>query len=333
MKSRLISALAFDEMTDLIDKSFIMIQQFEKKAAEQFYKRESIPAGTGEYRRFDEMDTEDFARTMDEGEDASKVTVAHGYSKTMKMKRVASEIDITFKMRLTGKNKEIENKITSLNHYCPERKELDLTHRFSFATSTSYTDMDGKTIDNTGGDSLQLAYSAHTLKHSSSTWRNRLANDPAFSTGALELAEELATTNILNNLGETREFDFNTIFSGKHPQTVRSIRKALESTGDVDEVNPSILNTYTGYRQVVLSKLATDANGAYDSTKRRWWGIVATGQLQAYLGVWEENNLKKPTSMNNGEDIHNDNWTYGSRMSYDSIFVSARGLIMSCPTS
>ena len=166
MKTRLVSALAFDEMTDLISKSFVMIQQFEKKAAAQFYQEESIPSGTGDSRRYDEMDTEDFAKTMEEGEDASKVTVAHGYTKTMYMKRVASEIDITFKMRLTGKNKDIENKITNLNHYCPNRKELDLTHRFSFATETTYTDMDGKTIDNTGGDSLQLAYSAHTLKHS-----------------------------------------------------------------------------------------------------------------------------------------------------------------------
>ncbi len=333
MKSRLVSALAFDEMTDLIEKSFVMIQEFEPKAAEQFYIRETIPAGTGDSRRYDEMDTEDFARTMEEGEDASKVTVAHGYTKTMYMKRVASEIDITFKMRLTGKNKDIENKITNLTHYCPQRKELDLTHRLTFATATSYTDMDGKTIDNTGGDSLQLAYSAHILKHSSETWRNRLANDPIFSTGALELAEELATTNILNNLGETREFNFGVIFSGKHPQTVRAIRKALESTTDIDQENPSVINTYTGYRQVVLPKLATDANGAYDSSKRRWWGIAALGQLQAYLGMWEENNLKSPTSMNNGEDIHNDNWTYGSRESYGSAFVSARGLIMSCPSS
>ena len=249
------------------------------------------------------------------------------------MVRRATEIDITWEMRNNAKDEEIKNKITSLNHYCPERKELDLTHRFTFANATSYTDMDGNTIDNTGGDSLALVYSAHTLKHSDSTWRNRVANDPVFSAAALELAEQVASVNILNNFGETREIDFNVIFSGKNPATVRSIRRVLESSSDVDYDNPGILNTYTGYRQVVLPKLATDANGAYDSTKRRWWGIAAVGKLQMHYRVWEANNLKTPKPGNNGEDVHTDNWTYGSRMAYASGTVSARGLIMSMPTS
>lgn len=333
MKGKLISSLAFDEMTDLISKTFVTINQLEKKTAEQFYNSVNIPAGTGDSRRFDEMDIEDFADNMGEGADAEKATVAHGYNKTMYMKRVAKEIDITFVMRLTGKDKDIQNKMTNLSQHCPNRKDLDLTHKLTFSTAASYTDKNGATVDNTGGDGKELVYSAHTLKHSSETWRNRLANDPIVSPGAIELMEEMVSTNILNNLGETRELDFNVIFSGKHPQTVRTIRKILESTGDVDEVNPSILNTYTGYRQIVLPKLATDANGVYDSTKRRWWGIAALPQLQAYVGSWEANNLKTPTSMNNGEDIHNDNWTYGARESYGLCFVSARGLAMSCPTS
>lgn len=333
METRLISTLALGELTDLIEKSYVSFMEFEPKNAEQLFMRNSIPAGTGDSRRMDEMDTETFARSMGEGEDAHKVSVAHGYSKTMYWSRRATEIDITYKMRATGKDREIIAKITSLNHYCPERKELDLTHRLTFATSTSYTDMDGNTVDVTGGDSLAAVYSAHTLKHSSATWRNRIANDPIFSPGALELAETLANTNILNNFGETREMNFGIVFSGKDASTVREIRKVMQSTSDIDQNNPGVVNTYTGYRHVILPKLATDANGAYDSTKRRWWGIVSEGNLQAHYGVWEENNLKTPSAGNNGEDLHNDNWTYGSRMSYGMCIVSARGLIMSCPTS
>jgi len=333
MQTNLISALAIDELTDLITKSFVMYQEFEPRNAEQLFMKSSIPSGTGDSKRFDEMDTETFARGMDEGEDAHKVNIAHGYTKTMYWTRRAAEIDITYKMRSTGKDREIMAKITSLNHYCPERKELDLTHRFSFATSTEYDNMDGDSVDVTTGDSLATAYAEHTLKHSSSTWRNRVTSDPVFSPGALEAAETLANTNILNNFGETRELMFNTIITGKDAATVREVRKVLQSTSDIDQANPGVVNTYTGYKHVILPKLATDANGAYDATKRRWWGIVASGKLQAHFGVWEENNLKTPSSGNNGDDVHNDNWTYGSRMSYGIAVVSARGLIMSCPTS
>jgi hypothetical protein len=105
------------------------------------------------------------------------------------------------------------------------------------------------------------------------------------------------------------------------------------SSADVDGDNPGIKNTYTDYNLISLPFLATDANGAYDSTKRRWWGIAALGELNAMLGVWEENNLKMPSAGNNGEDVHNDNWTYGSRMTYGKCWVTAKGLIMSCPSS
>ena len=295
MEMRLISSLKFPELTDLITKSFVACQDFEEKTVEQLLIRHSIPNGTGTSRRFDEYDTESYAKNMDEGEDASKASVGHGYYKTMYLTRRGIEIDITKVMRMTGKDAEVKSKITSLQHYCPERKELDLTHSFfTFATSTSYTDQDGKTIDVTGGDDLAPAYSAHTLKHSSSTWRNRISGDPVFSTGALELAETLANTNILNNFGHTRSINFNVIFSGKDANTCRLIRKAIFSEGDVDEVNPSIKNTYTGFRHVILANLATDANGAYDSTKRRWWGILSTEKWQAHFGVWEENNMNTP---------------------------------------
>ena len=333
MKTRLISALALDELTDLISKSFVMYQEFEPRNAEQLFMKDTIPAGTGDSRRIDEMDTETFARGMAEGEDASKVSVAHGYNKTMYWSRRGTEIDITYKMRSTGKDREILAKITSLNHYVPERKELDLTHRITFSTSTAYINMDGDSIDVSGGDSLAAVYSAHTLKHSTSTWRNRIVNDPVFSQGALEAAETLANTNILNNFGETRELNFNVIITGKDAATVRAVRKVMESTSDIDQTNPGVVNTYTGYRHVILPKLATDANGAADTTKRRWWGIFADGQVQIHYGVWEENNLKTPSAGNNGDDVHNDNWTYGSRGAYGIALVSARGFILSAPTS
>ncbi len=332
MQTEFLTQLTLPELVDLIEKDFIASQEFEPKNAEQLYMSSAQPKGMGNTKRFDEFDTGTYAENKDEGANSSKGRVAVGYNKTMTMVRRSIEIDITWEMDNNGKKEDVVNKMLSLKHYGPERKELDLTHRFSFATETSYTDRNGKTIDNTGGDGKALVYSAHTLKYSSETWRNRITNDPVFATGALTLAEQIASVNTFNNFGEVRDMNFNIIFSGKDPETRRNIRKALESTGDVDEVNSSILNTYTGYRQVILPKLATDANGNYDSTKRRWWGIVSSGQLQAHYREWEANNLKTP-NMDNGTDFSNDNMSFGQRMAYGICFVSAKGLIMSCPTS
>jgi len=75
---RLASALALPELTDLISKTFVMYQEFEPKNAEQLFMRSSIPAGTGDSRRFDEFDTETYARGMKEGEDAHKGAVGVG---------------------------------------------------------------------------------------------------------------------------------------------------------------------------------------------------------------------------------------------------------------
>jgi len=332
LETNLISQLTLPEMVDLVDKKFLMYQDLEPRVAEQLFMVSSQPKGKGDSKRFDEVDTGTFAKDMPEGADAKKTSVGKGYSKTITMVRRAIEIDITWAMRNNGKDEEILSKITSLNHFCPERKELDLTHRFTFANATSMTDMDGNTIDLTGGDGKALVAADHSLKFSSTTWRNRVTGDPVFSTGALELAEQIASVNMFNNFGQTRDSDFGVIFCGKDPATNRAIRKVIESSSDVDEVNSGILNTYSSYRKVKLNKLATDANGGPDSTKRRWWGLIAPGKLQMHYRVWEANNLKTPVAGGNGEDVHNDNRVFGSRMAYAIGAVSARHLIMSCPS-
>jgi len=61
------------------------------------------------------------------------------------------------------------------------REDLNLSMFISFGTATSYTDMDGQTVDVSTGDSLAPFYSAHTLTGSTTTFRTILANNPAFS--------------------------------------------------------------------------------------------------------------------------------------------------------
>lgn len=295
--------------------------------------KDPIGKGKGSTKLYQEIDTETFGRTKREAEKTKKAKVGVGYSVTLRKKRVAMEIDITQEMRDENQHAEVGTLITNLGHFCPQRLALDLTHVFTFSNATSYTDMDGDTVDVSVGDGLSLVNSTHLLKYSATTYSNRVTGDPVFSKGALEAAETLATTNIYSNFGEKRVINFNTIITGEDPNTVHNVRQFLKSSSDNTQNNSAVINTRQNmYRHVVLPYLATTATGAYDSTKRRWWFLGATGQgfngWQAIYAEFEAMNFKSPY-----EDKSSDVWTYGVRHGRGIKAVSGRGIIGSLPTS
>ena len=148
--STLISSLAFSDLVDTTSRIHKMGEYLveDLAAGKMLYKVQSIPKHTGTERIHDEYDTETYAHLKIEGGDATKVAVIKGWTKTATMRRFAAEIDLTHEMsEFATSDAGIVNKMTSLYKYCPQRQALDLTHRFSFATSTSYTDMDGETVD------------------------------------------------------------------------------------------------------------------------------------------------------------------------------------------
>jgi len=328
-----LSSVSFSQFTDLIRRSWVKTQSLIMPRAQELYIKDSIGKGQGNSKRYDEIDTETFGKRKYEGASAKKASIGVGYEVTMYKKRIAMEIDITQEMRDENRYPEVQSLITNLTHFAPQRIELDLTHRLTFSTSTSYTDLDGDTVDLTVGDGLSLLNSAHTLKYSSTTYSNRVSGDPIFSKGGLESAEQLTVSNILSNFGERRVMNFNAIITGDDPNTCNNVRQFLDSTSDVDQNNPNVINVYKGkYRHIELPYLATTATSAYDSTKRRIWFLGAINQgfngWQAYFGVWEEPHLKEePTAGSNAEDTHRDIWTYGTRAGYGIVAVSGRGLI------
>lgn len=334
----LLNSVTLSEFTDNVEKDFSLFNQMVAPAASQMFIYENLEAHTGNTRRYDEADTETFASDKPEGTDAVKARAGVGYNMTMSAVRRAKEIDITWEMRRYNKAPQVVSQLTALNWFCPQRMDIDLTHLLTFSTSSSYTDMDGNSVTVTVGDGNPLSYATHALAFSSTTYRNRLSGDAVFSQGALESMESLTTSDVYSNFGERRVMNFNVIFSSDDPGTVRDIRQVLESTADVDAAHAGVLNTYRGkYRHVVLPYLATTAAGARDSAKRQWWGIAAIGQgtagWQAYYGVFEAPNLKTPAPGNNGEDVHNDDWTYGARCSYGKVVLSGRGIVFSNPVS
>jgi len=325
-----LNTIVLSDFTDLVEKEFKLQQNMVKPVAQQLFISDPIGANTGDTRRYEEVDTQTYAKSMPEGTDAKKAQVGTGYYVVSQVVRRAMEIDITFQMRRYNKYPEVTNNIRSLSWFCPQRRELDLTHRFTFGNASSYVNLDGETVDVTVGDGFPLFYAAHTLAFSPLTYTNIVAGAPVFSQGAYEAAELLTVTNILSNFGERRVMDFNVIWTSDDPNTCNEVKRLLQSTTDVDQNNPGVINVFKNSRRhVILPQLATTATGAYDSTKRRWWGIAAAGQgvngWQAYFSSAEPVNMKSPAPGNNGDNVHNDVWTYGTRESYAIAALSGRG--------
>lgn len=330
----LISNLTYSQFADTTLRTFYAGKDLPqvKDLAEvmSLYMVDYVGKGVGTQKVYDEIDGETYAHYKAEGADATKTLTIAGYSKTMYKRRFATEIDITYESRTEGKDQDIIRKLTSLATFCPNRMALDLTHRFTFATSTSYTDMDGETVDVSMGDTYALASASHTSTGYSTAYTTIATGNPAFSQGGFEVAKLIAASQVWNNFGERRVLNFNTVVTWDDPATVREVRQLLTSTADVDGAQSGLSNVYKGmFRHVVLPRLATTATGAYDSTKAKYWFYVAAGEFEAHLGIWEEPNLKMPASGNNGEDIHNDNWTFGARCGYGIAIPSAKGAIMS----
>jgi len=326
-----LNTISQPEFTDLVRKTWTPMQDMvESNALPLFINDPSVAEFTGKFKRYYEIDTETFANRKGESEAATKASAEVGYFVTMEMVRYAKEIDISWEMRRLNQYPVVVQQLHDLAHYCPERRELDLTHIFTFCLSTTYTDMDGETVNVAVGDSLAMVSASHTLSASSTTYTNIVPGNPQFSRGALESAELLMNTNIYNNFGERRTRKFNTIVTGDNPTTVNDVKQFLQSTTDVDQNNPSVVNPYfRKYTHVMLPWMASTATGANDSTKDKYWFVVAKGQWQAYYGEWEPVRLITPSPGNNGENVSTDDWTYGTRNARGHRVVSGKGLIHS----
>jgi hypothetical protein len=328
--STLISSLAFSDLVDTTKRIHQMGEYLVEDLAEvkKLYKIETIPNNTGTQRIHDEYDTETYAHLKIEGGDATKVAVIKGWTKTATMRRFAAEIDLTHEMnKFATSDANIVNKMTSLSKYCPQRMALDLTHRFTFATSTSYTDMDGETVDVSMGSttSTALVDSTQDLTGSTSTYSTVITGTPYFSTGAFQVARERTTTQVVSNFNERRVYNFKYIVTGDDPTTSDAVQQVMLSNTDVTQNNPGVVNVAPKFVHIKLPRLATTATGAYDSTKAKWWFYVAE-EASLYLDIYEVPYMKAQD-----EDVHNDNITFGTRAAWATCCVVARGVLGSCP--
>jgi hypothetical protein len=290
-----------------------------------------IPSNSGETREFSEIDGNEYASVKGQSDQAARARVLQGYSKTMRVYRVAQDIGISYEMRKFNKYPEVVSRLTNLGRLADNRMDLDLAHRITYAASTSYTDMDGRTVATTTGDGFQLAYTAHrTTAANSKTYRNILANNPQLSDGSLEAMERLIVENTINNAGEKMTMPFDILWTTDDPTTVNMAKKLLKSTAAVDGLNSGVINVNSSkYRHIILPRVATDNVGAVDTTKSKYWGLVSSSYSSAYLGVWEEAHLKTPSDLNAGEEFSTDDWNFGVRAGYGIEIVSGQWFKMS----
>lgn len=313
MELNTISQSVFTQLADVIfEKAKDAVDKTIRNSG--LFKVESVPGNTGNIRQYTEIDLNRYAKKKGEGDQAKRAKVQQGYSKNLQSYRIAADIGITYEMRTQNKYSDVINRLTNLAKQGAERMELDMTHRITFGASTSYTDMDGDTVDTTVGDTYQLFYTAHTVKGASTTYRNILANNPQLSRGALEAMEKQIVENSVNQFGEKIRMNFDTLITTDDPNTINTANEYLKSVASPDGINSGVLNVYKGkYKHVMLPLLATDANGLVDSTKAKYWGLVSTEATSAHALIWEEPRLKTPTEGSNGEEFSTDDWNFGVR--------------------
>ncbi len=288
-------------------------------------KEMAIPQMTGNTREFSEIDLEEYATEKLESDQTSRARVQQGYTKIGTLKRIGKEIGISYEMRSQGKYFEIKSRLTSLGKLGPNRIDLDLSHRIGFGTATSYTDMEGNTVSLTVGDGFQLWYSAHTLKGSSTTFRNRLANNPQLSRGGLEAMEKMRVENTYNQFGEKMSMSDDILWTTDDPNTKNTAKELLRSVANPTQNNSNVINVYqNSYRHVILPRIATDKDGAIDSTKAKYWGLASSEMSTMYLGMHEEPRLSTPpVAGSNAEEFSTQDWTFATHTGYMIVTVSA----------
>lgn len=288
------------------------------------FKVVDFPRNTGDTREYNEIDLEEYASIKAEGDQAEQAKVQQGYTKILTLRRFGSDIQVTWEMRNRNKYADVFSKITNLGGMQKRRMDLDLSHRITFATATAYTDKDGESVSTTVGDGFALAYTAHTLRGSSTTFRNRLANNPQLSKGALEGMEKLGVEQTFNQFGEKKAISHDLLWTTDDPNTINTARELLQATAELSAPNEGVPNVYRGkYKHVILPRVATTAAGGVDSTKAKYWGIASSMQSSAYLAMEQEPTLNSPAPTTNAADVSTEDWTYTGRTSYGIVIVSA----------
>lgn len=337
--SNYLNTITFGGFSDNIEKLYLDFLKTYQPEAQGFFQSMNVGETAETVKRFDEQDMSQYAHDKPQGADALRLTFGVGYTKSAFAQRFGAQLQVSYEMRV-AKRFELSKAIQRFLNSVPARMELDTQHQITFQNATSYVNMDGRLVDVTAGDGLSYINTTHPLAFSATTWSNLVPGSPQLSLTAIFAAQTLFITDILDNFGLPVTMDpTHLIVNKQDPNTVHQAYEILRSTTLVTQANPAVVNplngmTYGGmYELMVLSRVATTATGATDTTKSKWWSLVAMkglNRLQSYEVIWEAPHMNpQPNGSNNGVDVYNDDWTFGARARYAHCIVSTRGWVAS----
>ncbi len=296
------------------------------KVASQLYEVEGTNLLTGDESSLDGFTV---AKTKKEGEDFAYLDINQGYRKAWTVYEIGGMTKITWKMRVGSKYRDMDQRINNLGRSTAKRMEWDLTHRFTFGTATTYTNLDGESVDIAVGDALQLFYSLHTVTGSATTFRNIVANNPLLSKGGIEAAEKLFATQMIDSNGELINEVPDTLITTNDPTTVNIALEYLKSTSAPDGSVSGIYNVLGNkYKLVVLPFLSTTAAGAYDSTKAGYWMLANLKGTDAICKVLEYPTFIPPTE-NDGREFETMDWKFATHAAFALMILRANWVILS----
>lgn len=296
------------------------------KVAAQLYDVEYVDTDTGDESGLDGYSV---AKRKREGEDFAYLNLTQNYRKAWNVYEIGGMTKITWIMRRAAKYRLIDNRIMGIAKSAAKRMEWDLTHRYTFCTATSYTNLDGDTVSTTVGDGFALAYTAHTVPGSSSTYRNRVAGNPLLSKAGLEAAEKLFATQMIDTNGELISENATHLIVSNDPNTINTALEYLHSTAAPDSNNSGMKNVYSGkYTLIVLPYLATTAAGVYDSTKATYWFLANLDHKDAILKVLQRPTFIPPT-MSDGKEFETMDWKYACHAAFALEIIDPKWIVFS----
>jgi hypothetical protein len=329
-----LNSVTFEGYADNIEKIYQEFLTVYKEESAMLYMSENVGEYAETVKRYDEQDMNQYANDKPQGNDAQRLAFGVGYTKSVFAFRVGAQLNVSYEMRV-AKRFELSKAIQRFVSSAPSRMELDRQHRLTFSNALSYINISGRVVDVTVGSGGSLINSVNPLAFTTITFSNLVPGGPAGSVTALESAEQLFVTDILDNFGLPVVMDPSHVICCKQdPNTVRVFAQILRSTTLVTQANPGVVNTFLQkYELMVLSRVATTATGATDSSKAKWWFLAALkgiNRLQSHETIWEAPHMNPtPAGSNNGVDPYNDDYTFGARARYGHAITSGRGIVAS----